>query len=120
MTNKQLIISMLIVLVTLGLTGIAFAGDIGSEAGHSEFSFDQKVDSKLLEAAKTHPYDAEVLAVIGTEAGAWDIQHVDADALEAARNYKYDWDKLHAISTEAGDYEAFKLSDKPLRVCILC
>jgi len=119
MIKKQLIFCILTTLAAFALAGNAFAGDMSKEADNFEFG-SAPLSSELQKAVSTHNYDSEVLAAIGSEAGAWNIDHVDPKALEAARNHNYDRDQLNAISTEAGAKEGFEQGTTPGRVCVLC
>ncbi len=114
--TRKLTIVLLATFAILAISGTVFAGDISSEAGNYEFSFDQVAAAP----AETPNYSADYLAAIGTEAGTWNVKYNDVDAQKAARDYQYDWNHLHAMGTEAGDYDAFKLSNEPKRFCILC
>ncbi|PLY05417.1 MAG: hypothetical protein C0624_04975 [Desulfuromonas sp.] len=114
--TRKLSIVLLATLAALAFGSTAFAGNIGTEAGNYEFSFDQVTEVMV----ETPNYSSEYLAALGTEAGTWNIQHIDVNAQMAAEQHIYNWDHLHALGTEAGDFESMKLSDEPKRVCILC
>jgi len=120
MTTKKLILSLLATFVTLTLAGTVMASDIGTEAGNFEFNFEQQLNPELQRAVSNHVYNPKLLAAIGTESGAWNVNYVDPKALEAAKSHEYDSSHLQAVGTEAGDYDVFEQKSSPHPACILC
>jgi hypothetical protein len=99
MLRKELGISLFVGLLLVGLSGTAFAGGLGSEAG-----VDTVLSQGTLAAAQSHNYDAQSLAVIGTEAGDWkfNVNAPESKADVAAAQYNYNQDRLDLIGTEGG------------------
>ena len=112
MLKKEMLITGLVFLMSLGLVGTVFAGenDYQGVLGADQFSFDaQPSEAELaaLQAAINHNYDQDRLALAGTEAGNYEYQF-DAPVTKAeiaAMNYDYDQQRLARVGTEAGDYK---------------
>jgi len=101
MLRKELIISMFVSLLLVGLSGTAFATDAISSEGVSHIHTSQAA----MEAVDTHDYSMLEQSKVGTEAGNWeyrfDTPKTPADV--AAINHKYDQRKLDLVGTEAGE-----------------
>ena len=112
MLKKQMLITGLVVLMSLGLVGTVFAGenDYQGVLGADQFSFDAPIsaaEQAAVNAAIKHNYDQDRLALAGTEAGDFEYRF-DAPATKAelaAMNHVYDQERLDRIGTEAGDYK---------------
>jgi hypothetical protein len=124
MLKKQYIVSLLVVLLSLGLAGSVIAGenDYNTILGSDEFSFEASETNKDT-AANSHVYDQEKLALVGTEAGDWQYDY-SADAIETkseqvASDHNSDQSQISAVGTEAGDWE-YRFDSPENAVCGSC
>jgi hypothetical protein len=99
MLKKQLIISLFVVFLVVGLSGTVFAFEPGSEAGVELVS-----SQKAMAAAENYNYNQQQLDAVGTEAGAWKLNSnaTQSKADVAAAQHEYDQRRLDLIGTEAG------------------
>jgi len=99
MLKKELIISMFVGFLFVGLSGTVFAAEPGSEAG-----VDRAVSKEAMAVAENYNYNQQQLDAVGTEAGAWKLNSnaTQSKADVAAAQYQYDQQKLDLIGTEAG------------------
>lgn len=107
MLKNIIIVGLLTSLFTFGLLGNTFAENTDpSLLGNDEFQFGTQ-ETKADIAALNHDYDQEHLAVVGTEAGAWEFKSnaPETKADIAARNYDYNQAQLASVGSEAGDWE---------------
>lgn len=108
MLKKQYIISILVTLLSFGFIATVVAGenDESTILGSDEFRFDAP-ETEIDVAARNHVYDQERLALIGSEAGAWQYNPNAAETKSdiAARNHDYDQRQLASVGTEAGNWE---------------
>jgi hypothetical protein len=99
MLKKELIISLFVGFLCVGLSGTVFAYEPGSEAGVNLVA-----SPEAMAAAANYNYDPQQLDAIGTEAGLWkmnsDAPQSKADV--AAAKHQYDQRRLDLIGTEAG------------------
>jgi len=100
MLKKEMIISLFVGLLLICMSGIAFASDVGSEAGMKRMS----VSQSTLDAAQSHDYSMLEQAKVGTEAGNWEYNFDTPQTKNevAAQKHQYDQRRLEAIGTEAG------------------
>lgn len=122
MLKKQCILGLFVVLLSLIFVGAAVAGenDYSGILGSDQFSFEDSVTNK---AASNHVYDQEKLALIGTEAGAWeyDPNAELTPAQQAAIERDYDQSRLSDVATEAGSWQyRFDSSETGRSICSSC
>ncbi len=124
MLKKQYIVSLLVVLLSLGFVTSVFAGenDYKTILGSDEFSFEASETNKDM-SASNHVYDHERLARVGTEAGDWQYDYsantVEAQSEQAASGLNSDQSKLSSVGTEAGDWE-YRFDSTENAVCGSC
>ena len=124
MLKKQYIVSLLVVLLSLGFAGSVVAGenDYNNLLGSDEFSFEASETNKDT-AASTHVYDQEKLALVGTEAGDWQYDYsassVETKSEQVASNHNSDQSQSSAVGTEAGDWE-YSFDSPENAVCGSC
>jgi hypothetical protein len=99
MLKKELIISLFVGFLCVGLSGTVFAYDPGSEAG-----VDLVASQEAMAAAENYNYNQQHLDAVGTEAGAWKMNSnaMQSKADVAAAQHPYDQRRLDLIGTEAG------------------
>lgn len=96
MKKQNLIASLCVGLLAIGLTGNVFAGKlVGSEGGAEILATPQAVA-----AAQNHQYEADYLAAFATEGGTDVVASQTAQV--AAQNHQYNPDQLAAVATEGG------------------
>lgn len=110
MLKKQYIVSLLVVLLSLGFVGSVVAGenDYNTILGSDEFSFEASETNKDM-SASSHVYDQEKLALVGTEAGDWQYDYsanvVEPQSEQVASGRNSDQSQFSSVGTEAGDWE---------------
>ena len=124
MLKKQYIVSLLVVLLSLGFAGSVVAGenDYNNILGSDEFSFEASETNKGT-AANSHVYDQEKLALVGTERGAEAKEHsasaVETKSEQVASDHSLDQSQISAVGTEAGDWE-YSFDSPENSVCGSC
>jgi hypothetical protein len=124
MLKKQYIVSLLVVLLSLGFAGSVVAGenDYNNILGSDEFSFEASETNKDT-AVNSHVYDQEKLALVGTEAGDWQYDHsasaVETKSEQVASDHNSDQSQFSAVGTEAGDWE-YSFDSPENSVCGSC
>jgi hypothetical protein len=106
MLRKNVLISILIAVLSIGFTGSVFAAN-ADEAGNYQFKFGASSKMQDIQAAEHYNYDQKQLANIGTEAGNWtyNFNAPETKNVEAAEAYPYNAKQLAKDSTEAGDWD---------------
>ena len=124
MLKKQYIVSLLVVLLSLGFAGSVVAGenDYNNILGSDEFSFEASETNKDT-AANSHVYDQEKLDLVGTEAGDWQYDYsadvVGTKSEQVASDHNSDQSQFSAVGTEAGDWE-YSFDSPENSVCGSC
>ena len=124
MLKKQYIVSLLVVLLSLGFVGSVVAGenDYNTILGSDEFSFEASETNKDM-STNSHVYDQEKLALIGTEAGDWQYDDsanaVETQSQQVASDRNSDQSQLSSVGTEAGNWE-YSFDSPENAVCGSC
>lgn len=124
MLKKQYIVSLLVVLLSLSFVSVVMAGenDYNNILGTDQFSFEDSQRVTDIEvAAMNHDYDQDRLALVGTEAGAWeyDANAEQTEAELAAKEHNYNQNRLLDVGTEAGNWR-YRFDSSENAICGTC
>jgi hypothetical protein len=105
MLRKNVLISMLIAVMSLGFAGSVFAGN-ADEAGNYQYKFGGKNKMQDFQAAEHYNYNQKQLAKVGTEAGNWayNFNAPEPQNVEAAEAHPYNAKTLAKGRTESGNW----------------
>ncbi len=105
MLRRNLLISLLTAILSVGFAGSVFAGNT-DEAGNYHYKFGATSKMQNFQAAEKYNYNQEQLANVGSEAGNW-TYHFNAPEsknVEAAEAHPYNAKSLAKGSTESGNW----------------
>ena len=106
MLRKKTLISLLIVVLSMGLTASVFAAN-ADEAGNYQYKFGATGKMQDIQAAEHYNYNQKQLAKVGTEAGNWayHFNTPETKNVEAAEAHPYNAKQLANGSTESGNWK---------------
>ena len=106
MLRKNVLISMLIAVMSLGFVGSVFAGN-ADEAGNYQYKFGGNNKMQDFQAAEHYNYNQKQLAKVGTEAGNWtyNFNAPEPQNVEAAEAHPYNAKQLAKGRTESGNWK---------------
>jgi hypothetical protein len=106
MLRKNVLISMLIAVMSLGFAGSVFAAN-ADEAGNYQYKFGGNNKMQDIQAAEHYNYNQKQLAKVGTEAGNWtyNFNAPEPQNVEAAEAHPYNAKQLAKGRTESGNWK---------------
>jgi len=105
MLKRNILISMLIAVLSIGFAGTVFAAN-ADEAGNYQYKFGANNKMQDFQAAEHYNYNQKQLAKVGTEAGNWsyNFNAPEGKIVESAEAHPYNAKQLAQGRTESGNW----------------